>query len=212
MSAEKKIIFIIAILVFVFGVYGAYFYFNFFVNSSFFVAIVTLLVGGIAIYLYIRQKLDAKRDAARIIIQEIRRAEDIIGDYKQTGTYQFSKKIVATNSWTKNIHYFVGDLTNDELDKISDLYSTGEYLDQLVESISRITLETEIEFVKNAITSVQTLPQNITYQGAPQGQQQVVVPAIPPVWKPRLDVISLKIEPIYHSTIVGKLKKIAKIK
>ncbi len=182
-------------------------------NSSFFSATITFLVGSLAIYLYIKQKVDAKRDAARIIIQEIRRAEDIINDYKQMGAYQFAKKIIATNSWTKNIHYFVGDLTNDEMDKISDLYSTGEYLDRLVEAISQITLEYEVNFVKEIITATIQQPpqQGTTYFGAPQGQQQIMVPNLPAVWKPRLDTISLKIQPIYHSTIVGKLKEIAKV-
>lgn len=54
-------------------------------------------------------------------------------------------------SWSKNIHFFVGDLNNDELDKISDLYSTGEYLDDLVKEISDITLEHEVDQAKTIL-------------------------------------------------------------
>lgn len=181
-----------------------------FVNSNFFLALVTLVVGGVAIMLYLVQKINKKRDAARIIVQEIRRAEDIISDYKKTGSYQFSKKIIATNSWAANIHLFVGDLDNDELDKISDLYSTGEYLDNLVGEISQVTLRDEIDKGKEMLAQLQqqTLVQ-------PQHQNQatnVVMPSILPTWKGRLDLISHKIEPIYHSSIVDKLKKIAKLK
>ncbi|PIU80466.1 MAG: hypothetical protein CO140_00800 [Candidatus Moranbacteria bacterium CG_4_9_14_3_um_filter_40_7] len=186
-------------------------FFHLFVNSNFFLALVTLMVGGVAISLYLVQKSNRKRDAARIIVQEIRRAEDIISDYKKMGSYQFEKKIIATNSWAKNIHLFVGDLDNDELDKISDLYSTGEYLDNLVREISQITLKDEVERGKELI-KIQ-FQQQVLIQNQQQDQPtNIVVPGLMPVWKGRLDKISLRLEPIYHSSIVDKLKKIAKLK
>lgn len=189
--------------VIVFGIFVALAFFNQFVNSNFFLALATLVVGSVAISLYLIQKDHRKRDAARIIVQEIRRAEDIISDYKKTGSYAFAKKIIATNSWAKNIHLFVGDLDNDELDKISDLYSASEYLDDLVSEISQITLKDEVERGKEMMRFAQ--------QGQTQGQN-IVVSALFPVWRARLDEISLKIDPIYHSCIVDKLKKIAKLK
>lgn len=183
-------------------------------------AFVTFLVVISAIYLYIKQKEDAKRDTAKIILQEIRRAEDIISDYKSTGGYQFDKKIIATNSWTNNIHLFVGDLNNDELDKISDLYSTGEYLDGLIREISRIRLNDEIKREKKLLEVQLKYQQQhplqldgSTYPMAQVGQPvNIIIPHIAPVWKPLLDAISLKLEPIYHSEIVAKLKKIAQVK
>ena len=179
-----------------------------------------ILGAAIAYKIYRNQKADEKRDAAKIIIQEIRRAEDIISDYKRTGGYQFDKKIIATNSWTKNIHLFVGDLNNDELDKISDLYSTGEYLDNLIKEISQIRLNDEIEKEKKRLTiklqhQQQHPPQleGSTYPIAQITQfVNVTIPSLTPVWKPLLDAISLRLEPIYHSEIVAKLKKIAKLK
>lgn len=185
-----------------------------FLNDN--LGLVTLIVGGFAICLYFKQKNDTKRDAARIIIQEIRRAEDIIAEYKQVGSYQFAKKIIATNSWTKNINFFVGDLNNDELDKISDLYSTGEYLDNLVDKVSKITLEDEVERSKEFLREEQKKQKQPSLIN-PKDQQKppnqtLIFPGLIPVWKGRLDEISFKIEPIYHSTIVWKLKKIAKVK
>ncbi len=118
--------------------------YNIFANSSFFLAIITLLVGSTAIYLYLKQKIDSKKDAAKIILQEIRRAENIIFDFKEHKQFKFTKKIIATNSWSKNIHYFVDDLSIDELDKISTLYSTGEYLDQIIKMVSDIKFDTKI--------------------------------------------------------------------
>ena len=48
-------------------------------------ATTTLVVGGVAIYLYIKQKVDFKRDAASIILMEIRQAEKEIERIKTDG-------------------------------------------------------------------------------------------------------------------------------
>lgn len=211
MNKNKASFYILLLGLIILGIFISLRFFYSFVNSSFFFALVTLFVGGIAISLYLIQKRNRKRDAARIIIQEIRRAEDIISDYKKTGSYQFAKKIIATNSWTKNIHLFVGDLDNDELDKISDLYSTGEYLDNLVGQISQITLEHEIDGAKKLLEQIQS-QQQLIMQNQQNQPIDIVIPGLLPVWKKRLDTISLKLEPIYHTSILDKLKKIAKLR
>lgn len=191
---------------------------NSFFNSNLFVALVALVVGVLAYYVYWKQRRDNKRDVAKIILQEIRRAEDIISDYKQNGGYQFDKNIIATNSWSKNLHLFVGDLDNDEIDRISNLYSTGGYLDTLIKEISEYTFKNEIGYTESPIV-MPVIPQNVQQQS--QTVAPEVVPNIPskirfvklePPWKGRLDLITLKLEPIYHSTIAEKLKRIAKLK
>src|SRR3989344_4585809 len=125
----------------------------------------------------------------------------------------------------QNIDLFVGagdlDLNPEELDKISDLYSNGEYLDSLIKEISSITLNNEIEIDKKVL-EVQLKyqsQQQISLEGSTYPIAQVTdapkiitVPSIRPVWKNRLDIISFKLNPIYDSTIVSKLKKIAKLK
>jgi len=195
-----------------------------FFNSNFFVGLITFLVGGFAIYLYKKKNSDTKRDAAKIILQEIRRAEDIVNDYKEHEQYQFTKKIVATNSWAKNINHFVGDLDQDELDKISNLYSTGEYLDKIIEKISDYTFEKNIQGFEQGITELQqklqtqlqSLQSASVTGGTPQSDSQIKAMPLPlnirAPWKGLLDQITLKYEPIYHSTIANKLKTIAKIR
>ena len=144
--------FVLLFLIFVainWFLYNSYFDF---INSNYFLAVITLLVGSVAIYLYIKQKIDNKIDAAKIILQEIRRAEEIISSYKEHGHFKFTKKIIATNSWSKNIHYFVDELSPDELDKISNLYSTGEYLDSVIKMVSDTKFDRRIydNFVNQA--------------------------------------------------------------
>jgi len=193
---------------------------NSFLNSNLPSTLATILAAFVAFLVYRKQKADTKRDAAKIILQEIRRAEDIISDYKQNGVYQFAKKIIATNSWSKNLHLFVGNLDNDELDRISNLYSTGEYLDTLIKEISDYTFKKEMG-APGLPTIIPMVPisQNIQQQGqtvnpdAAQGvPQKVQFVKLDPPWKARLDLITFKLEPIYHSTIAEKLKKIAQLK
>lgn len=181
-------------------------------------------IAGITVYIvYINQKRDKKRDAARIILQEIRRAEDIISDYIEHGQYKFTKKIIATNSWATNVHHFVGNLTHDELDRISNLYSMGEYLDSIINKISDYKFDEKIKAFRNIFHPQIQIPIP-TVQPVPTAQQQssgeitpgrkiIEVPvALPAPWKQLLDEITLKYEPIYYSTICGKLKKIARLK
>ena len=220
------------ILIFILGIWFSYSYFPTETKANALIAFITFLVGILVVYLYIKQKEDTKKDAAKIILQEIRRAEDIINDYKEHGQYKFTKKIIATNSWAKNIHYFVGDLDPDELDKISNLYSTGEYLDSIITKVSDTKFETGIKVFEENIERISNLVSKGTITanvpdisgGQLQSGQQplntkqintkqiIKLPiTIPAPWKNLLDDITFKYEPIYHSTITDKLKKIAKV-
>lgn len=219
-----------------------YLYFPKFFDSDFSVALVTFLVGVLVIYLYIKQQEDNKKDAAKIILQEIRRAENIIYDFKEHKQFKFTKKIIATNSWSKNIHHFVDELSIDELDKISNLYSTGEYLDSVIKMVSDTKFDKKMHdnYARQAIEQVRqqiyelnnhlSLPvQNIeeTTSNIQQSNQQAIKPLpktqFPTNIKVNLqydsidtDILFMDIvgsyEPIYNSTICLKLKKIAEIK
>jgi len=185
-----------------------------FLETNAFNGFATLLTAIVAISLYYWEQRKKKRDAAKIIVQEIRRAEDIISEYKEHRGYKFTKKIIATNSWAKNIHHFVGDLAQDELDKISGLYSTGEYLDSIIAKVSDQNFEYQVQLYENEIQQIAsglyaaTQNQQSTSVGAQSGSQivsppqQVVQKAIPikiPIplpWQTLLDEISLNYEPI----------------
>jgi hypothetical protein len=196
-----------------------------FFNSNIFVGLSTIFVGGFAIILYIAQRSQAKRDAAKIILQEIRRAEDIIARYKEYGNFQFTKKIIANNSWGKNIHYFVGVLSADELDKISNLYSTGEFLDAVISKIFEWRFDDasrayygekpkkKMSIPIPPLPSITPLSPAGSQSGAQatSGQQvlEIEIPDGPPFWDPLLKEVVFKYEPIYHSTISEKLKKIS---
>ena len=96
----------------------------------------------------------------------------------------------------------------DELDKISNLYSIGEYLDSIITKVSDFNFDHNINQFKNIFQqpSVPSSPDMVS-------DHKVVKIAVPVTfeapWKGLLDGITLKYETIYHSTIVEKLKKIA---
>ena len=92
------------------------------------------------------------------------------------------------------------------------MYSTGEYLDILVSSVSSITLDDQISIAKKERDRVHNAQEAALISGstAVSIPPTIPTPMLLPVWKGRLDIVS-GIEPIYHSTIVGKLKKIAKL-
>lgn len=144
-SILSLIINIIFIYIYIFGKNNSLW--DFF-NSNFFVSSITLIVGSFAIYIYHKQKqdekggetkrrIDKKKDIAQLILQEIRRAEIILDNYQKHDNYVFDKKIIATDSWAKNIYYFVDDFKDkNDLDRISNLYSTGKYLDSIIRQYS----------------------------------------------------------------------------
>jgi hypothetical protein len=111
-----------------------------FLNSGFFIAVVTFVVGFSAIYLYKKQQSDNKRDAAKLIIQEIRYAEQQVRNVRMLSisepNYYMGYTLLPTNSWHKNINLFVNDLSENQIDLISNFYSQAAYLDELIKIIS----------------------------------------------------------------------------
>ncbi len=169
-----------------------------FFNSNFFVA----LVGGSAIYLYIKQRKDSKRDIARLILQEIRYAEHQIRIARDQGyNYYLANKLLPTNNWDNNIHLFVKDLKETQIDLITRFYANAAYLDHIISIISRQKSQLMVP-----VGQQQTLPisPEESVQQAPQ-QFELNASRI-------LKDVSGKIEFIYNTPIVDKLRKIAEKK
>lgn len=142
-------------------------------NSNFFIAIITLLVGGFAIVLYKKQKIDYKRDVALLVLQEIRYAEQQVRSSHDFSTnaenFPLSVKLLPTNNWYKNIHLFMGDFEQTQIDAISRFYSQIEYIDLVIERISdyKISIiEQEISDLSGKIIQKEDiLPNRVHLQG-----------------------------------------------
>jgi len=69
--------------------------------------IVTIVVSFVVVFLYYYGRKDAKRDAAKLILQEMRYADQKVRNYRTYDSYNFTEKILPTNNWHGNISLFI---------------------------------------------------------------------------------------------------------
>jgi len=187
-----------------------------FLNSNFFLALTTLVVGGFAIYLYLKQKEDKKRDAAKLILQEIRYAEQKIRKYREVKSYKLYDKLLPTNSWNDNIHLFIKELKETEIDLISDFYAKASYIDTLINIISQqknnpliIATSSSFPFQQSIIPATPGVQpvENFQNLAPPQPAEVSLLPL--PVSQKILEDVSMNVEFIYNTPVVEKLREIA---
>ena len=178
-------------------------------DSNFFVAFITLLVGSFAIALYIKQRRDKKRDAASLILQEIRYAEQKLRGYNPALGYQLHERLLPTDSWNANIHLFIKDFEETQIDLISSFYSKSHYIDSLIEKIS------------DQGNTLVPVPASNTSQGQTTGSA-LPLGATPPqvafqsVTNPFTQAIlnqismSMKTELLYNTPVGERLKQISR--
>lgn len=185
--------------------------------------IITLFVGIIAIYLYLKQKSDRKRSAARLILQEIRYAEQQIRNSGRGARgYALSSKLLPTNSWNDNVHLFAKHLKETQIDMISEFYSKTIYIDSLIAERSRQKVNPFV--VVSPSSSTPLPPASVTAQPTSPGvaspqihQQQAgqIIQAPNPgeaVTIKLLTDVSLSVEFLYNTPAVEKLTKISEKK
>lgn len=101
-------------------------------NSDWFGGLATILTGAVAIIIYFRQKNDSKVQAARVLLTEIRTAEDRLEElrdkFNDTGAVDLPN-VFPTKSWKNYSHLFVSDFDQDELKLISSFYDYGELVE-----------------------------------------------------------------------------------
>ena len=167
-------------------------------------SLTTLLVGGFAIYLYLKQKTDHKRDAAKLILQEVRYAEQKIKNAKTHNfDYYLADKLLPTNSWHNNINLFIKDLKESEMDLISGFYSHAAYLDIVISKISDKKNDIKISvFKKEETESKEKLEK--------QMKEKIIV--FQPLSQSILSDVSKQIEFIYNTPAIDKLRNISEKK
>ncbi|NQV00547.1 MAG: hypothetical protein HQ537_00240 [Parcubacteria group bacterium] len=190
------------------------------INSGWFVPLITLLVGSFAIYLYLKKQEDHKREAANIILTEMRNAEKGLEQIRGMGPTDEIRKIfiLPVNSWIKYNHLFVRDFDRDELDLINDFYSKCTLAEQAVNEIKealcsqiRKKLESTQYFLgqiaKEAISDADYEVKRDAFLKRFQGEGHVSKPN--QYFKDLAPV--LDISKITVSMVGNKFKKIAKI-
>ena len=103
-----------------------------FFNSGFFVGLATIITGVVVLLVYFQQKRDMKVQAARVLLTEIRTAEERINQIKeavQRGLTNDLPSVFTTKSWQTYSHLFVSDFDQDELKLIGLFYDCGELIE-----------------------------------------------------------------------------------
>lgn len=102
-------------------------------NSNLISGLATIITGGVAIWVYFNQKKDSKIQAAKVLLTEIRIAEEKIDQIRDKiidGSTSDLPVIFQTNSWKKYSHMFVSDFDQDELKLINSFYDYGEQIEE----------------------------------------------------------------------------------
>ena len=182
--------------------------------------LVTFVVGFFAIYLYLKQRKDRKRDAARLILQEIRYAEQQIRNAKiniPVVNYSLASKLLPTNSWNANIHLFIKDLKETEIDMISLFYSKTSYIDSLIaERTSQKISPPQMPTVQFPPASPSVTGQPVSPVGSPQlfMPQQVMkfIQDTGNITNALIAEVSSSVEFLYNTPAAEKLRKISERK
>ena len=97
---------------------------------------VTLFVGAFVFIVYRAQKTYEKSNAAKLILQEIRYAEQKVRNFRSHGSYNLNEKVLPTNNWNDNVSLFVKELGETEIDQISDFFSGAARLDEVLKAVA----------------------------------------------------------------------------
>lgn len=89
---------------------------------------ITLVAGGFAYMVYYLKKSSEKRNAAIIVLMDIRHAEQIVQSILEKGAVDINlKNILLENNWGKYKHLFASDFSYD------DFAAFNRYFDSCVE-------------------------------------------------------------------------------
>lgn len=156
-----------------------------------------------------------RKSIAKLILQEIRHAEKVIDQFKKFGQFKFTEKVISMNSWSTNTHLFANILDKDELDKISEVYSTGSFLDKIVKDIYQKEFNKGVDIdskneekVKKIIKDEKSEPTK-EEKRLEDIQKVGAVITLPSAPSNIMSISANQYQPIYHTTITSKLKKIA---
>lgn len=118
------------------------------------------IIAGVAIaatfIVYSRRRIDARHDAARIILYEIEQAEsrfdDALGviDNAENLTLHDRVQLLPQNSWSDSRKQLIKVLPSDVIKRINQFYNDCELLDSSLRQIDEMFLKNETEVRVNA--------------------------------------------------------------
>ncbi len=196
-------------------------------NSNGFAGFATILTGSVAILTYFSQKKSNKIQAARVLLTEIRTAEEqiaIIDDKISSGNLSdLPTSVIKSGNWKKYAHLFISDFDQDELKLINSFYDHGELIENFArrnanyfwittEERARTTVQTIAKFVTGSFENADPnkyVKDRLTEYG--NGMDLYNTPYSPKVTVDRIKILLQKIEKITTSSAGIKLKKLSNL-
>ncbi len=197
-----------------------------FLNSNLFVGLATIITGAVAIGIYFIQKRYSKTQAARVLLTEIRTAEERIEQIRDkiiSGATMDLPPVFPTKSWKIYSHLFISDFDQDELELINSFYNYGEIVEEFAkrnndyfwittEERAKITVQKIAQYIDESTS--QTDPNTYIKSKREMFNLGMDVHNIPYAPKKTLDGIQnylTKIKNVTTSSLGLKLKKIARL-
>jgi hypothetical protein len=128
-----------------------------FLNSNLFQTIVIFVTGLAALIIYYLNKYNEKKDAARIIVNEIRIAEMAIQEIKKVKIVSELSVILPQNTWQYKKHLFLNILDQDEINLINDFYykcSFAEQYRKMVYTIQNEAIAAKSNYLQNKLIDI----------------------------------------------------------
>ena len=124
--------------------------------KDFYGGFTTLTVGLFAIWLYIKQKEDFKRDIAAALLMEIRFAEKGISEMRNAlPKFDPWISLLPTSSWDEYGHIFTDLFDQDELDLINEFYANCRILEKAAQQLDAgAQLESKAGHIQGALADI----------------------------------------------------------
>jgi hypothetical protein len=182
--------------------------------------LVTLIAGFVAMFIYVVRKQHERRDAATLVVMDIRRAEQVLAliDENTSGDFRKLSRILFENNWAKHKHLFVSRLSMDDFALLNIFFDGCAQIDNArsaLEDVFYENLRAKSGAIQGRIAAIANLA---TPEGQAERQrlidsfgndQYVYAPDEP---KQRILRSRLLIHPITWTNAFERLKSIAVIK
>lgn len=127
-------------------------------NPEYINSVVTLLVGGIALIVYWLTKRNEKRNAATIILMDVRHAEQVVLSILEKGAVDtFLKNIITENNWNKYKHLFASDFSQDDFSSFNRFFDSCIEMSEARKSMLAIfngALIAKAEYVQHLLLDI----------------------------------------------------------
>jgi hypothetical protein len=186
----------------------------------------TLITGAFVIGIYLWQKRDSKIQAARVLLTEIRIAEEKIDqtrDILESNQNTDLPIIFPSKNWKNYSHLFISDFDQDELKLINSFYDFGEIIEDFAIRNNNFFWITTEERAKVTVNEVANLSHDVviskrneedikssmsTFDNALDKHN---LPYVPSKTKNEIKKYLSRIPKITTSSCGQKLKKIARL-